>query len=92
MFRLQVERRFTAKHAIVIEGELEELHEHDWRVRVRVQGPRLVATRLLVGDAVRRRYLYQYLIRGRPPASRMLLCDGVGGSEGDGSILPMVSS
>ncbi len=47
MFRLQVERRFTAKHAIVIEGELEELHEHDWRVRVRVQGPRLDGEGLL---------------------------------------------
>ena len=47
MFRLQVERTFRATHAIVIDGVLEDQHEHDWRVRVRVSGPRLDGDGLL---------------------------------------------
>ncbi|MDP7070795.1 MAG: 6-pyruvoyl tetrahydropterin synthase family protein [Phycisphaerales bacterium] len=38
MFSLQVERVFSAAHAIVIGGAREALHGHDWRVRVTVTG------------------------------------------------------
>ena len=47
MFRLQIERTISAAHAIEIDGEREALHGHDWRVRVRVEGPRLDADGLL---------------------------------------------
>ena len=47
MFRLQIERVVSASHAIVIGGQLEEVHEHDWRVRVRVEGPELDSEGLL---------------------------------------------
>lgn len=47
MYRLQIERRVSAAHAIEIDGAMETSHEHDWRVRVRVEGPRLDADGLL---------------------------------------------
>jgi 6-pyruvoyltetrahydropterin/6-carboxytetrahydropterin synthase len=47
MFRLQVERVVSAAHAIEINGEREAVHGHDWRVRVRVEGPRLDGDGLL---------------------------------------------
>jgi 6-pyruvoyltetrahydropterin/6-carboxytetrahydropterin synthase len=47
MFRLQIERTISAAHAIVIKGERETMHGHDWRVRVRVEGPRLDGDGLL---------------------------------------------
>ncbi|MCH2135985.1 MAG: 6-carboxytetrahydropterin synthase [Phycisphaerales bacterium] len=47
MYRLQVERRVRATHAIVIAGELETPHEHDWRIRVQVSGPTLDSEGLL---------------------------------------------
>ena len=36
--RIAVQRRFRARHAVVIEGVEEELHEHDWHVQVEVSG------------------------------------------------------
>jgi 6-pyruvoyltetrahydropterin/6-carboxytetrahydropterin synthase len=47
MFRLQIERTVSAAHAIEIAGERERVHGHDWRVRVRVEGPRLDGDGLL---------------------------------------------
>ena len=47
MFRLQIDRTISAAHAIVIQGEQEAMHGHDWRVRVRVEGPRLDGDGLL---------------------------------------------
>jgi 6-pyruvoyltetrahydropterin/6-carboxytetrahydropterin synthase len=47
MYRLQVERVIRAEHAIVIGGEREAMHGHDWRIRLRVEGPRLDAEGLL---------------------------------------------
>ncbi|MHC4909278.1 MAG: 6-pyruvoyl trahydropterin synthase family protein [Planctomycetota bacterium] len=38
MFELSIERRFSAAHAIVINGERETVHGHDWRVTVIVGG------------------------------------------------------
>ena len=36
--RIAVQRRFRARHAVVIDGVEEELHEHDWHVQVEVSG------------------------------------------------------
>jgi len=47
MYTLRVERVFSAAHAIIIAGEREPLHGHDWRVRVEVRGPRLDGDGLL---------------------------------------------
>jgi len=41
MYDLTVERIFSAAHAIVIAGQREPVHGHDWRVRVTVSGPEL---------------------------------------------------
>ncbi len=41
MYELTVERRYRAAHAITMGDERETSHEHDWRVVVRVGGPRL---------------------------------------------------
>ena len=38
MFELSIERRFSAAHAIVIGGERETTHGHDWRVTLVVSG------------------------------------------------------
>ncbi|MAV54586.1 MAG: 6-carboxytetrahydropterin synthase QueD [Phycisphaerae bacterium] len=40
-FELRIERTFSAAHAIVIQGEREPLHGHDWRVLVAARGPEL---------------------------------------------------
>jgi 6-pyruvoyltetrahydropterin/6-carboxytetrahydropterin synthase len=47
MYELTVERVFSAAHAIVMKGEQEPLHGHDWRVRLTVAGERLDADGLL---------------------------------------------
>lgn len=36
--RIAVQRRFTASHAVTIEGVEEEPHAHDWHVQVEVRG------------------------------------------------------
>lgn len=41
MFSLRIERTFSAAHAIVLGGEREALHGHDWRVRMTVEGDQL---------------------------------------------------
>lgn len=41
MFELTVESGFSAAHALVVQGEPETLHGHDWRVSVTVAGPTL---------------------------------------------------
>ena len=41
MFELTVEREFCAAHAIVMGGEREPVHGHNWRVLVTVAGPSL---------------------------------------------------
>ena len=38
MYELHVESEFAAAHAIVIAGEREPLHGHNWRVRATVRG------------------------------------------------------
>ncbi len=47
MFLLSVQREFRASHAISVQGEREETHEHTWRVRVEVQGGELDGDELL---------------------------------------------
>jgi len=37
VYELTIEREFCAAHAIVINGEQEQLHGHNWRVRVAVR-------------------------------------------------------
>jgi 6-pyruvoyltetrahydropterin/6-carboxytetrahydropterin synthase len=41
MYVLTVESVFSAAHAILIRGEREPLHGHDWRVTVTIEGERL---------------------------------------------------
>ena len=36
---ISVQRRFKARHAVTINGQEEEHHEHDWHVRIEVAGP-----------------------------------------------------
>ena len=48
MYELSVEQTFRASHAITISGEAEQTHEHDWVVKVVVQGNQLDGDGLLV--------------------------------------------
>lgn len=47
MFELSVRDEFCASHAILINGEREPIHGHNWRVTLVVQGPKLDAEGLL---------------------------------------------
>jgi 6-pyruvoyltetrahydropterin/6-carboxytetrahydropterin synthase len=47
MFEISIERTFCAAHAIVIRGEREPVHGHNWRVRVTVAGDSLDADGLV---------------------------------------------
>ena len=47
MYELQTERTFSATHAIVMQGVLEDPHHHDWRVRLTVSGQTLDGDGLL---------------------------------------------
>jgi 6-pyruvoyltetrahydropterin/6-carboxytetrahydropterin synthase len=47
MFEISVEREFCAAHAIVINGQREVTHGHNWRVTVFVRGPQLDAEGML---------------------------------------------
>ncbi|RLS97326.1 MAG: 6-carboxytetrahydropterin synthase [Planctomycetota bacterium] len=46
-FAIEVEYEFAAAHAIVIAGERERMHGHNWRVVVSVGGERLDGEELL---------------------------------------------
>ncbi len=48
MYEITVEDEFCAAHAIVIRGEREPLHGHNWRVRVTLAGRELDADGLLL--------------------------------------------
>jgi len=48
MYALTIERTFAAAHAIVIGGERERLHGHNWRVLATVEGESLDGEGLLV--------------------------------------------
>lgn len=48
VYEITVEDEFCAAHAIVIRGEREPLHGHNWRVRVTLSGPELDADGLLL--------------------------------------------
>lgn len=47
VFELSVQRVFRASHALLIDGEREESHTHDWRVTLVVAGAELVSDGLL---------------------------------------------
>ncbi|MBL8758221.1 MAG: 6-carboxytetrahydropterin synthase [Phycisphaerae bacterium] len=47
MFQIRATAVFSAAHAIVIRGEREPLHGHDWRVTACLEGPELDADGLL---------------------------------------------
>lgn len=47
MYEITVTREFAAAHALVIQGEREPLHGHNWRVTAAVAGPALNADGLL---------------------------------------------
>lgn len=48
MHHLTIHAVFSAAHAIVIKGQREPLHGHNWRVTAVVEGPRLDEDGLLV--------------------------------------------
>ncbi len=48
MFEIEVRHHFTALHAVSIGGVMEELHSHDWQVRVCLGRERLDHEHLLV--------------------------------------------
>lgn len=48
MYELTISTEFCAAHAIVVQGQREPLHGHNWRVRVVVGGPELDPDGLLV--------------------------------------------
>ena len=48
MYELSIEQTFRATHAITIAGEAEQTHEHDWKVKLVVQGDKLDEDGLLV--------------------------------------------
>jgi 6-pyruvoyltetrahydropterin/6-carboxytetrahydropterin synthase len=47
VYRIRVQGGFSAAHALLIGGERERLHGHDWRVTAIVAGPALDADGLL---------------------------------------------
>jgi 6-pyruvoyltetrahydropterin/6-carboxytetrahydropterin synthase len=47
VFELTVESRFSAAHAILIAGQREPLHGHDWHITATIAGPTLDAEGLL---------------------------------------------
>ena len=47
VFELRIEDRFSAAHALLLGGEREPLHGHDWRVEIVVAGPSLDGEELL---------------------------------------------
>lgn len=48
MYELTISTEFCAAHAIVLQGQREPLHGHNWRVQVVVGGPQLDPDGLLV--------------------------------------------
>lgn len=48
MYEITIEDEFCAAHAIVIRGEREPVHGHNWKVSVTVAGERLDADGLLL--------------------------------------------
>ncbi|MFI4881752.1 MAG: 6-pyruvoyl trahydropterin synthase family protein [Phycisphaerales bacterium JB064] len=47
MFEVTAQRRFNAQHAILIGGEREPVHGHDWLVQATIAGPELDSEGLL---------------------------------------------
>ena len=47
MFEIAVQRQFNATHAIVVAGQREPVHGHDWHVQAIIAGPHLDANGLL---------------------------------------------
>jgi len=63
MFELVVDEEFCAAHAIIIGGQRERVHGHNWRVRLRVGGPGLDADGLLCDFHVVQGLLRELLAR-----------------------------
>lgn len=63
MYELTVEREFCAAHAIVIRGEREPVHGHNWRVRVELAGETLDEDGLLCDFHEVERHLDRILTR-----------------------------
>ena len=79
MFEIEVGHRFRAEHAVSIDGVMEDLHSHDWQVRVALGGPELDQEHLLVDFHVVEQSLQASVrpftggtLNGTPPFDRML--------------------
>ena len=58
MYEIEVTARFAARHQLRLhDGTLEPLHDHDWRVTVRLCGPRLDEIDVLADFGLLRRRL-----------------------------------
>lgn len=47
VFKIRVDARFSAAHALVIQGQREPIHGHDWLVQATLAGPALDGDELL---------------------------------------------
>lgn len=64
MYTLEVDSDFAAAHRLrEYKGQCENLHGHNWRVRLAVAGPRLDATGLLVDFGLLKGWLREELGR-----------------------------
>ncbi len=48
MYELIIERSFRAGHALTIKGEIEESHDHEWRVIAEIAGEKLDSDGILL--------------------------------------------
>ena len=48
VYEVRIQRSFTARHALTINGVPEPLHQHQWQMEVCVEGPNVDADGLLV--------------------------------------------
>lgn len=79
MFEIEVGHRFEATHAVSVDGEMEDLHCHNWEVRVALAGAQLDSEHLLVDFHAVERSLEASVrpftggtMNGTPPFDRML--------------------
>jgi 6-pyruvoyl-tetrahydropterin synthase len=79
VFEIEVGHRFHAEHAVSIDGVMEDLHSHEWQVRVALGGGQLDQEHLLVDFHVVEQSLRASVrpftggtLNGTPPFDRML--------------------
>ena len=96
VFEIEVGHQFSAAHAVSIGGVMEEIHGHNWVVRVAIRGESLDSEDLLVDfhaiEAVLKASLFPFegrTMNGIPPFDRLMptaerLAELVGSQVGQG--------